>query len=295
MKRLIFTLLACGLAYGVASSKTLTIKYTPGIVLDASGEEDAWTNIGWNNAELTKTDQVAKKNNTAKFKVAYDKDFLWVYAEILDNTIDTSSGTKATETWLKDCVEVFVALDTLGQKYTNGANGTFQSRKVFGRDLGNDGSSVTKGIRCEESDIVGGKAQEWQFPWDSVASTLKDATKWDKKNLRFEFQNGDNDGNGRESQLFWNSAADDQWSTTANEGFLVTEWKVGIKNVTNDNGLRFVENVIKVDNLSTIKVYSMSGALIKIASNVNRLSVADLKSGIYAATADNKTIKFYKK
>jgi hypothetical protein len=295
MKRLIFTLLAGCAVFGMVNAKTLTINPAAGpVTIDGYTDEDAWNaSPSFTSMETTKAGTEADKNNTAKFKLIYDAKNLYVYVEILDATLDTS---QSKDSWLKDCTEVFVSLDTLSQAYSpDGSNSSHQFRKVFGRNIEGDGNPTARGVKLEEVEITGGRAQEWQIPFDSLATQLKDPKTWDKKNIRFEIQNGDNDGAGRKSQLFWNSAADDQYQNTTNQGYGVLLWTLNVKQVAGNNEISFSNNLIKANSSTTIKVYNTAGMLVKVANNVNQLNVADLKSGIYAATANNQTIKFFKK
>jgi hypothetical protein len=294
MKRLIFTLLAGCAVFGMVNAKTLTIQPAAGpVTIDGYTDEDAWNACpNFINMEELKG-EVGDKNNTAKFKVIYDAKNLYVYIEVIDATLDTSNSTNSYE---KDCVEVFVSLDTLSQAYSpDGSNSSHQFRKVFGRAIEGDGNPNARGVKVEEVEITGGRAQEWLIPFDSLATQIKDPTKWDKRNIRFELQNADNDGAGRKSQLFWNSNSDVQYNNTTTQGYGVLLWTLNVKQVAANNEISFSNNLIKANSSTTIKVYNTAGMLVKVANNVNQLNVADLKSGIYAATANNQTIKFFKK
>jgi hypothetical protein len=221
MKKTFTLLFVLVIAINAINSKTLSIYPTTGqVALDGYADEDAWNACpSFISMDVTKSGTETYKNNVAKFKIMYDAKNLYVYAEIFDATLDTSYSMNS---WEKDCLEVFVSLDTLSQAYsTDGYNASFQFRKVFGRAIENDGYPTRRGIIVEEAEIAGGRTQEWLIPFDSLATQIKDPLKWDKKNFRFEIQNGDNDGSGRQSQLFWNSAADDQYNNTTHMGYAI--------------------------------------------------------------------------
>ena len=91
-------------------------------------------------------------------------------------------------------------------------------RKVYGRDMTDQ---IGKGFEAQESDIAGGFMQEWKLSWDSLSSTSLGS--WGGEKFRFEMLNGDNDGMGRNSAIFWNSNTDDQWCTIKNQGYVFLE------------------------------------------------------------------------
>ncbi len=77
MKKVMFTLLACGLAFGMANAKEITIKKAataPAIDGDVTDfpESAAAQAIDQNKGEA------ANKNNTAEFKMTYDDNFVYV-------------------------------------------------------------------------------------------------------------------------------------------------------------------------------------------------------------------------
>ncbi len=291
MKRAIFTLMAVLFCIGYVSSKELTIKKLTGATLTIDGQGDDWPDAIASFQDLDQHKGAeADKNNTAKFKLTYDNDYIYVYVEVQDATMDTSQSANV---WEKDCIEVFFVFnDTIPmdstESYSNGQLGAYQLRKVWGRDM-TDFPDL--GVEAAEIDIAGGFAQEWKLPiWD-MAATGHFAGEW----FRFEMQNGDNDGAGRKSQLFWNSNADNQWNTIKNQGkvILETPLQVSVKTVATASSIRIKSTSIEfAKTVKEVNVYSITGQLMLKARNVNSISTATLKSGVYFVVADNEKAKF---
>ena len=180
------------------------------------GEDYEWPEDITEQAMDQHRGEMMYKNNTATFKIAYDDNFLYVVAKVSDATLDTVQSANA---WEKDNITLNIIInDTVsnGTAYSSPQFGGWYLRKVYGRDMTD---CINKGFDAQESDIAGGFMQEWKLPWDSLASTGI----WNGKKFRFECFNDDNDGDGRRSQLFWNSPADDQWCTIQNQSYITLE------------------------------------------------------------------------
>ncbi|HEY9124949.1 MAG TPA: sugar-binding protein [Bacteroidales bacterium] len=289
MKKVMFTLLACGLAFGMANAKEITIKKAAtapnidGDIEDFVGDVQAM--------DQKKGD--GPHDNTASFQLTYDDNFVYVAVKVEDPTMDT---VQSANVWEKDCVEVFFVLnDTVkdGTSYSNGALGAWQLRKIWGRDMTDQPG---KGFKAEEGEIAGGYTQEWKLSWDTLAATGY----WGGKQFRFECQNGDNDGSGRKSQNFWNSNADDQWSSILNQGTVKLETAVpsrivSVSKVKAASSMTITSNGIQFNKaVAEVNVYDITGKLVIKANNTNFVSTAALRNGVYVVKAGNESKKFIK-
>lgn len=290
MKKVMFTLLACGLVFGMVNAKEITIKKcTAAPAIDG----DVADNEGTAQAMDAKKGDAANHNNTATFQLTYDENFVYVAVKVEDATLDTAQSANA---WEKDCVEVFFVMnDTVadGTAYSNGKLGAFQLRKIYGRDMAD---MPGKGFEAVETDIPGGYSQEWKLSWDSLAATGY----WGGEKFRFECQNGDNDGSGRNSQNFWNSNADDQWSSILNQGIVKLETAVpsrivSVSKVKAASSMTITSNSIQFNKaVAEVNVYDITGKLVIKANNTNLVSTAALRNGVYVVKAGNESKKFIK-
>ncbi|HOK51718.1 MAG TPA: sugar-binding protein [Bacteroidales bacterium] len=291
MKKAMFTLVAaaaimlCGTNY-VKALNEITIEPVTGITID--GDLSDWPEaIPWVTADSLKG---TNTTNKMKFKMGYDDKFIYVGVNVEDSQMDTTQSPNA---WEKDCIELFFVFnDTIADdkkvSYSNGQLGAWQLRKVWGRDMTD---FPGKGFEAAEMDIPGGFAQEWKLPIDTLASTGHFTT---KTKFRFEIQNGDNDGEGRNGQLFWNSAADDQWNTILHQGVVKFKWPLAVKQaIAKASSIRIKANSIEfAKTAKEVNVYSITGQLMLKARNVNAISTSALKSGVYFVVADGEKAKF---
>ena len=295
MKKVMFTLLACGLAFGMVNAKEITVKKAA-TAPTIDGDLADWEGVASNAMDQNKGTDATLKNNTASFQMTYDENFVYVAVKVEDATLDTSNSKNA---WEKDCIEVFFVMnDTVaytGTSYSNGAIGAFQLRKIYGRDMTD---MPTKGFKAEEQEGGGGFTQEWKLSWDTLALTGY----WGGKKFGFECQNGDNDGAGRNSQLFWNMNSDDQYNTIKNQGTVNLETPVAsrIKEVSVSgakvaSSMTITSNSINFNKaVAEVNVYDITGKLVIKANNTNLVSTAALRNGVYVVKAGNESKKFIK-
>ena len=220
MMKSVIIFLSLSLVFSFVQAKEFTIKkLAVGETISIDGDDGEWPSSIVYQAVDQQWGAATDRNNTVSFRMAYDDKFVYVAVKVEDATLDTSQSKNV---WEKDCVEVFFVLnDTIsdGTYYSTPQYGAWQLRKVYGREMTDQSG---KGFQAEETDILGGYMQEWKLPWDSIASPAYGGY-FEGKKFRFECQNGDNDGAGRNSQLFWNSSVDDKWSTIQNQGYVNLE------------------------------------------------------------------------
>jgi hypothetical protein len=112
----------------------------------------------------------------SRFKVCWDLDYLYLYAEVIDDVFDPFTNGKS-DSWTWDNVEVFIDLDTNATTNTYDANSTIQLRFCPGllADDGSDSIVETRG-RADYAEyitawdeVAGGYTLEVAIPWVSAA------------------------------------------------------------------------------------------------------------------------------
>jgi hypothetical protein len=327
MKRKIFTLLALA-SFVVAVSaqnKTMEIKpvadaaATPVIDADASDWTGTWVDFGLHNAGSTTNDM------TGKFQLTYDNNCLYLVEEINDAT--ANSDTSITNSYERDCSEVFISMDMdtvgTGNKYHDGV---WQLRKQRGPEEGGvDGNNGKVGsgdnwnvtpmttsakFKALSSGASSPYILEWAIPWDSLCYNLvgADSTKvglvaWGGKEFWFDIAIADNTtgaSSGRSDQKYWNNNTDGQWNNVSLFGKVtlkvaVPTGEVVVKSATyKASSIRIKLQSIEFTNTTDVNVYDITGKLVIKANNVNSISTAALKSGVYVVTANDETKKFIK-
>ena len=203
------------------------VKAGPTPTIDGNIAGDlAWSNVSWVDLDEEKSTSTTH-NTTARFKSIYTKDSLYFAVQVKDNT---PFLTTPNNTYERDCIEIFLALDTTTR---TGSSGNTQYRLTRGGDYAVGGGAAVAGVRTA---VISG-AEEWTaefaFPWAGIAAVARPVAITGYSELeglasypfiRFEMAVADNTtgqpGAGRSQQLFWNKATDDQYSTMANLGFI---------------------------------------------------------------------------
>lgn len=248
-------------------------------------------------------EKIEKTNNqiseiSANFKMTYDDDFVYVLVAVNDKT----PKQDGQESWQSDCVELFFAMDTTSDRsYTYG---DWQLRKVASKsqfDGGIDGIANNLyemlnqyNFIVKQTDSDSSYTQEWQIPISILNMGANSAWPF----FRFDVQVADNNGNGfRSGQLFWNSAADNQWNYIQNHGYvkfgpnidsLKSEIRVNQENFA--NVLIFPNPAVEILQIKSgsivksVSIYSLDGKLM-LESGINKnqavLDIKSLNQGVY--------------
>lgn len=144
----------------------------------------------------------------------WDPDALYVRVDVTDDRITAEGGTW----WEGDTVECYVDGDNSKGVSYDGEN-DFQIGFVYdesGVHTGTNSVSDTTGIEHAWSDIDAGYRLEATVPWSTIGVS---PTTGDR--IGFDVAVDDNDGNGREAQMFWNDDTGSAWRTPSVFGTLV--------------------------------------------------------------------------
>ena len=230
MKRTLLALAVFLLASGsILHAKVLTInKITTPPSIDGLDNDAIWHLQSSNLIDQKTTSSTT--NITGEFKMCYDDNNVYLLVSVTDATPNNLGAA----TWQSDCVELFFAMDTANS--VSYRIGDSQIRKVAAKTQANgaiDGTNVTNLIADNNFKIVQTDGttyiQEWQIP----IATLKQTANYNGKAFRFDLQIADNIGStDRASNVFWNSSADNQWSTIQNQGLIILGGIPAVNNET---------------------------------------------------------------
>ncbi len=85
------------------------------IVIDASDADECWSKSEWHPMkQVWLGNAMAEGDFEGKFKVCWDKDYLYVLVEAIDNILSDDHANPTTNYWDDDCVEIFVDEDRSG-------------------------------------------------------------------------------------------------------------------------------------------------------------------------------------
>lgn len=192
----------------VTSSYKISKTDSP-IVIDGS-VDDIWSNASSTYAVLGKTltGTISSASDlSASFKAMWDDTYLYVLANVTDQTLNNDSQNSYDD----DAVEVYVDINN-DKAATYGANDV---QYTFGW---NDGTTVgtlptgrsTAGITYKVVDKIGGLngyIMEARIPW----STLQGSPVVNQS-IGIEFMlNDDDNGGTRDKKLAWSATSDDAW------------------------------------------------------------------------------------
>jgi hypothetical protein len=223
MKRIIFTLFVCLAGSGIVSAQKILIIEPASKPVVADGiinasdpwAADKWIDITEISAGSTSTDM------SARFQLMYDKTNLYFGVKVNDANRFTGNPT----TFLNDCVEFFIAMDT--------ASGAMGMYKIGDRQIrlqavadplapgglaeSNFGVPPSGVYKCIDNGT--NYVQEWIMPWAELSDGMDPA--WDKKQFKFDVMVADATVDGERTQLmFWNDNSDLQWNNTTKFGIV---------------------------------------------------------------------------
>lgn len=294
MRKTITLLMISACLFSTAANKTLNIyKLTNAPVIDA-GTSDWGTN--WIDIAAIKPGNTTTQCS-AKFQIGYTNDSLYIIVQVQDPTPNNSTGIGGT--YLRDCVELFVKLDTTTQSIGAGS-----TQYRFQRD----GSVLEKNsalINAKTINLATSYTQEWALPWADIAA--KQIFPLDMTTLnyiRFDIQVADNtDGTAtRTEQLFWNAGTDTQYSSMKDYGFLklVGENTAVSKVLETKSKVTYnsTKDAIFVSDYSgEISIFDTNGKMIlntRINNSTEGIRLSTLNKGVYLVKGTGLSSKFVK-
>jgi hypothetical protein len=269
---------------------------------DASDWGTTWVNMTTNKSTGTSSAV------TAKFQLTYNDSYLWLVAVSTgDASVDTNR-VAITNSYERDCFEVFIKADTLTQWGNAGkyAEGDFQFREQRGSiypDGFDDASSLGKNnadFKIGQVDAGSTFTQEWQFPWAGIIAVMKDSGSFSPTTvgyMKFEIQNADNttgSASGRNQQLYWRNGSDNEWNNTTTFSLVKLADKVSVNTTASLSNLALVNTIgkeIRLTNVANnVVVTNIAGQVVVRSANVSKIDASSFAPGVYGVTADGKSL-----
>lgn len=276
------------------------------IIIDGIADEDGWSP----NSPLTEIFNSTGVENPVDFsgyiKFCYDRDNLYVFADIIDVTATIYEGTD--DPLIYDNVEVFLNADT--SLLDSGAYGDDAIQLRYNRGVDTATGSKPRNGADLSNFVVAESGYSWQveaaIPWISFLpeGTLPEDI-WTilQSNCSFGFDVSfaDNDGAGRDGQLAWDAdtegndtTEDNAWNNTTMFGILNFGYgcEISLENTTDpasDFGIypNPASNDVNFTNLSGVKALEIVNLIgqtlkrIEISAEESVVDISDLSSGAY--------------
>ncbi|HNW51296.1 MAG TPA: sugar-binding protein [Prolixibacteraceae bacterium] len=166
---IIFTVLTLNLLFAQTQQDTIYTYYakTP-VVIDGNDLDACWGKAAWHPIEqVWLGNAMAEGDFVGKFKTAWDKDYLYVLVEVVDDSLSDDHSSPLDNYWNDDCVEIFIDEDRSGgnHQYNNSAFAYHCS--TFYDVIDGAGTNGTT-INCRNNitmrmDTIGDHMYRWEF------------------------------------------------------------------------------------------------------------------------------------
>lgn len=205
MKYLLIALLSVILLFSECNSvkhEFPVIPFTSPIDIDGIASEDVWKNQEWK-----QLDQVWLGNAPdsadfmGKYKFAWDNQFLYVLAEIQDDTLIDINPDPLVKYWDDDCLEVFIDENASGGNHQYSYNAFAYHIALDGNvaDIAPDSSKILLNHHARVVKITNGNTTTWEVAFQLYDDTFKNdgndkpLTLQEGKNIGFMLAYCDND------------------------------------------------------------------------------------------------------
>jgi len=305
MKKTLITLLTvASCLFANSTNKTLDV-YKLSHAPKVDGVVTDW---GSNWIDLSNSDATSTTTGcTAQFQTGYTNDSLYIAIKVQDATEFTYDAAVAT--YMRDCIEAFVHIDTttIVTGFTAGST-QFRMQRVQEKFNPSDANGVTADVISADSPTTG-YTQEWAIAWTDIAakeSFVIPAEGIDAlpiPYIRFDIKAADNtDGTNRTQQIFWSTPSDNGYTTMENMGTLHLMGVInGFSKVTansSDVYYSVSKDALTVLNyIGEVSIYNVVGKLIlqtEVKSYNESIHLSSLNKGVYLVSGTGLSTKFIK-
>jgi hypothetical protein len=289
--------------------------------IDGLDDEAAWSAVQTTEAFNPTGSTGADADFTFTFKVAYDANFLYVYAKILDD-YDNSWEWGGSNQWTFDNVEIFLSLDTVGTVAAYDSN-TYQLRWNRGLDsVGNDFGRSGQVLRSDHQYSWENTADGWSFESALAWKFVLGAGQKTEDILQycdgvvvsgFDMSGADSDTDGpdnRDCQTAWDNdepqtvddrTEDGAWNNRAMFGVVTFEKAtVGINTNSVNSGAAYpnpTTGMITFENVqgTSVVIMNLAGQVVLTSDIVNNMvDLSSLSTGVYIAKVGQDAVRIIK-
>jgi hypothetical protein len=309
----------------VAPIRTMTIPFaaTP-MVMDGVDDEAAWSTVQSTDAFNPTGSTGADADFTLTFKVAYDLNYLYVFANILDD-YESDWDWGGANQWTFDNVELFVDLDTNGSGLATAYDSnTYQLRwnrgvDSVGNDCGRLGNTVMRPMhQYYWENTADGWLFESAIAWKFVlglGQVTEDIMQYIDGTVfsGFDISGADSDTDGqdhRDCQTAWDNdepqtpddrTEDNAWNNRSVFGVVdfapcttctgITDYSA-ITAVAYPNPTTGLVTFANVQG-TTVDIMNLAGQVV-MTSDINNVNISNLPAGIYVARIGSDNVRLIK-
>jgi len=309
MKKTLITLLTVvSCLFANSANKTLNV-YKLATTPKVDGIVTDWGS-NWIDLPNTDTDpNNTTTGTTAQFQIGYTNDSLYVAIKVQDNTeiMSIYDGT-TVPTYMRDCVEAFIHLDTVTLHGTNGSD-QYRMQRVQDSYNPSDANGVSAHVVSVDNPNIS-YTQEWAIAWTDIAArdTVDISAGIDAlpiPYIRFDIKAADNtDGTatGRTQQIFWNTTSDNEYTGMTDMGYLhLMGVTAGVSKVAANSSSVYYnagKNALTVLNyIGEVSIYNVVGKLAlqtRVNSSKDLINLSSLNKGVYLVSGSGLSAKFIK-
>ena len=180
----IFTTFAILMAFtgsvsGQTQNDTLFCYHTKiPVVIDGQATEECWANAEWNAIDQVWIPWNAKMKDgdfSGRFKVAWNEDYLYVLAEVVDDSLSDDHANPLQNWWDDDCLEIFIDENRSKGDHERNCNAFayHMSLTYDAIDLNSAGQGVNyKNNVIADMDTIGQNTYLWEFAFKNYDATF---------------------------------------------------------------------------------------------------------------------------
>ena len=304
MKKALLTLLtvaSCLFAYSTnATLNVYKLAHAPRV-------DGVITDWGSNWKDLSNSDATSTTTGcTAQFQTGYTNDSLYIVIKVQDATAFTYDAAVAT--YLRDCIEAFVHIDTT-TIVTGFTAGSTQFRMQRVQEAYNSGDANGVAAHVVSVDSPTGYTQEWAIAWTDIAA--KESFEIPANGIdalpipyiRFDIKAADNTtGTDRTQQIFWSTPSDNGYTTMADMGTLhLMGVRSGVSKVEANSTKVYYsatkDGLTVLDYIGDVSIYNVVGKLVlktNVKSYNESINLSSLNKGVYLVSGTGLSSKFIK-
>lgn len=136
------------------------------ILIDGEGSEESWTAMDWRPIDQLWLGELnGMRDFKGRYKLLWDNEYLYVFAETVDDTLIDIHPDPMTRYWDDDCLEVFVDEDRSGGNHQYNHSAFAYHISLDGRvlDIGTDSLPVIFNDHLESARITRGSTSFWEL------------------------------------------------------------------------------------------------------------------------------------
>jgi hypothetical protein len=285
------------------------------VTIDGHATEECWTNAEWHVIDQVWIPWNAKMKEgdfAGRFKVAWDKNYLYVLVEVVDDSLSDDHSNPLQNWWDDDCLEIFIDENRSKGSHELNCNAfAYHVSLTFDAvDLNSSGQGVNYKNNIDvDMDTIGPNTYLWEFAIKNYNASFNinnpEASRVflsHNKNMGFTIAYCDNDEtttreNFIGSMVMTSNTANDMYKNADHFGLMIlvdpelstraelNNFQTGVKIYPNpaQNYITVLTSEVSGAN-NSVSISTITGKIIKsetITENTHSIQIKDLETGIY--------------